>query len=284
MSGLQITLRELDRLRAAKAQPDNIRTRAGLLKIVNNAGFAVFFAEMEVPVLWDAIAFEETMEAADLLFGGAAALAAQKKLFYGKVLRGRATLVALDIFPALLRSRWERAPSQAYLKEYKAGRFTATAKRVMDLLLKEGAMDTRALRRMLAPEGGKALRELDKTLNALQRDLYLCTAGNVEPDNGGWAASLFAPIDHWAPKDLLDEAFKMSQEQAMEKVILRFLDTAIISTPRDIARALRWEEQATSALLAEMVQRGKIASGVRVRRLPGEYLGPKKLLSPTRKK
>lgn len=284
MPGLLLSLRQLDRLRAAKAQPDNIRTRAGLLKLVNNAGFAVFFAEMEVPLLWDAIAFEETMEAADLLFGGAAALAAQKKLFYGKVIRGRATLVALDTFPALLRSRWDRPPSQAYQKEYKAGRFTATAKRVMDLLLKEGAMDTRALRRMLAPESGKALRELDKTLNALQRDLYICTAGNVEPDNRGWAASLFAPLDHWAPKELLDEAFKMSREQAMEKVVLRFLDTAIISTPRDIARAFRWEEKATSSLLAEMVRQGKITAGIRVRGLPGEYLAPKKLLVALRKK
>ena len=59
-------------------------------------------------------------------------LPAEKRVYYGKLLKGRPLLVSLDLFPmfyALVRGR-QRA--RDYRVEYDAGRLSHTARRIMD--------------------------------------------------------------------------------------------------------------------------------------------------------
>jgi len=61
-------------------------------------------------------------------------LPARRQVYYGKLVKGRPMLVALDLFPvfyALVRGR-QRAGD--YRREYEEGRLSATGKRIMDRL------------------------------------------------------------------------------------------------------------------------------------------------------
>src|SRR5262249_57224569 len=69
-----------------------------------------------------------------------------KRVYYGKLLKGRPLLVALDLFPmfyALVRGR-QRA--RHYKVEYEAGRLSHTARPIMDAMPDEHPQDTRQLR------------------------------------------------------------------------------------------------------------------------------------------
>src|SRR5499433_653542 len=59
-------------------------------------------------------------------------LPAARHVYYGKLLRGRPVLVALDLFPAFYALTRGRQRARDYQREYDAGRMSQTAKRLMD--------------------------------------------------------------------------------------------------------------------------------------------------------
>src|SRR5262249_7579068 len=73
-------------------------------------------------------------------------LPARRRCYYGKLLKGRPVLVALDLFPAFYALVRGRQRARDYLAEYRAGRMSATAKRLMDSFFRESPQYTRGLR------------------------------------------------------------------------------------------------------------------------------------------
>jgi hypothetical protein len=115
-----------------------------------------------------------------------------RHVYYGKLLKGRPVLVALDVLPtfyALVRGR-QRA--RCYIAEYEAGRLSLTARRLMDSLMRESPQYTRSLRAeafMLEP--GKT-REFERAMAELQRGLFIVkTEERYEPSfSYRWARSI----------------------------------------------------------------------------------------------
>jgi hypothetical protein len=64
-------------------------------------------------------------------------LPAKKRVYYGKLLRARPVLVALDVFPAFYALARGRQRARDYREEYAAGRLSHTARRLMDTLTRE---------------------------------------------------------------------------------------------------------------------------------------------------
>src|SRR5207237_713362 len=91
-------------------------------------------------------------------------LPAERHVYYGKILRGRPCLVALDLFPAFYALIRGHQRARDYRMEYDAGRLTFNAKRIMDALTTgpppyiRAAVYTRAsvLRRLFALDDGEA--------------------------------------------------------------------------------------------------------------------------------
>src|SRR2546427_677866 len=73
-------------------------------------------------------------------------LPARKRVYYGKLLKGRPLLVALDLFPAFYALIRGRQRARDYRVEYEAGRLSHTARRIMDAMLDEHPQYTRELR------------------------------------------------------------------------------------------------------------------------------------------
>jgi hypothetical protein len=109
-------------------------------------------------------------------------LPAARHVYYGKLLRGRPVLVALDLFPAFYALVRGRQRAAAYQEEYAAGRMTHTARRLMDALARERPQYTRDLRAscfMLEPA---KTREFERAMGELQQGLWVVkTEERYEP-------------------------------------------------------------------------------------------------------
>src|SRR5712692_10817594 len=73
-------------------------------------------------------------------------LPSKKRVYYGKLLKGRPLLVALELFPAFYGLIRGRQRARDYREEYAAGRMSHTARRLMDALVREHPQYTRGLR------------------------------------------------------------------------------------------------------------------------------------------
>jgi hypothetical protein len=73
-------------------------------------------------------------------------LPARRAVYYGKLLRGRPLLVALDVFPAWYALIRGHQRARDYRVEYAAGRLSHTAKRLMDVLIRRRPLYTREWR------------------------------------------------------------------------------------------------------------------------------------------
>src|SRR3989441_707883 len=80
-------------------------------------------------------------------------LPSKKRVYYGKLLKGRPLLVALELFPAFYAQARGRQRARDYREEYAAGRMSHTARRLMDALVREHPQYTRGLRRGGVPRG-----------------------------------------------------------------------------------------------------------------------------------
>src|SRR3989441_9326778 len=96
-------------------------------------------------------------------------LPARRRVYSGKLLKGRPVLVALDLFPAFYALVRGRQRSADYLREYRAGRLTHTARRLLDVLVADHPLYTRQLRAatfMLTPS---ATQEFERGMAELQQ-------------------------------------------------------------------------------------------------------------------
>ncbi len=109
-------------------------------------------------------------------------LPARRQVYYGKLVKGRPVLVALDLFPAFYALVRGTQRARDYGSEYEAGRLSLTAKRIMDSLMRESPQYTRGLRAecfMLEP--GKT-REFERAMAELQGGLWIAkTEERYEP-------------------------------------------------------------------------------------------------------
>jgi hypothetical protein len=195
-------------------------------------------------------------------------LPARRQVYYGKLVKGRPVLVALDLFPAFyaLGRGDQRAP--AYRKEYEAGRLSLTAKRIMDCLLRESPQYTRGLRAecfMLEP--GRT-REFERAMAELQQGLWIVkTEERYEPTfSYRWDL-----LERWLP-DQVAEGRRMRRTTALDRLIGRYLAGAVYSTPALIARLFGLGRAEVEAALIRLARAGRVTAPVEVPGWTGRWI------------
>jgi len=100
-------------------------------------------------------------------------LPAARRVYYGKLLRGRPVLVALDLLPAFYALVRGRQRASNYRAEYDAGRLSLTARRLMDALVREHPQYTRELRANTFLLEPTRTREFERAMAELQQGLWV---------------------------------------------------------------------------------------------------------------
>lgn len=195
-------------------------------------------------------------------------LPARREVYYGKLVKGRPVLVALDLFPAFYALVRGDQRARAYRAEYEAGRLSLTGKRIMDSLMRQSPQYTRGLRAecfMLEP--GKA-REFERAMGELQQGLWIVkTEERYEPTfSYRWDL-----LERWLP-DGVAEGRRLRRPAALERLLGRYLAGAAYSTPALLARLFALERREVEAALAALARAGRVSPLREVAGWPGRWV------------
>jgi winged helix DNA-binding protein len=161
-------------------------------------------------------------------------LPAARRVYYGKLLRGRPVLVALDLFPAFYALARGRQRARDYTTEYDAGRLSLTAKRLMDTLVREHPQYTRELRANTFLLDPGRTREFERAMAELQQGLWVVkTEERYEPTfSYRWDL-----VEAWLPERVA-EGRRLTRAAALDRLLERYVAGATYASPRRLARLL----------------------------------------------
>jgi len=150
----------LERLRDRRFRREprlRVRGDASALAFIHDVGFCSTFYRFPegVACLWEAVVGRRNPrwprrshhdDGVGLTWQLKDTLPSRRDVYYGKLLKGRPLLVALDVFPAFYGVTRGRQRARDYRSEYDAGHLSLTARRLMDALVREHPQYTRGLR------------------------------------------------------------------------------------------------------------------------------------------
>ena len=199
-------------------------------------------------------------------------LPASRAVYYGKALKGRPLLVALDLLPAFYALVRGRQRARDYRLEYDAGRLSLTARRLLDCFMRERPRYTRGLRAdsfMLEP--GKT-REFERAMAELQQGLWIVkTEERYEPSfSYRWDL-----VERWLP-EAVAEGRRLPRPAAVTRLLGRYLGGAVYSTPARLARLFSLPAAEVAEALSRLQRDGAVETDVAVDGWPGRWIVSRK--------
>lgn len=277
-----ITRERLERLRDTtfRRRPRlRVRGERSALSFVNEVGFCSTFHRVRepLPCLWVAVCGRRNPRFPrhthhdpfiGLTWVLKDVLPAKKQVYYGKLLKGRPTLVSLSCFPAFFRLIRGEKGSGDYLGDYRAGRLTRTARTIMDALMEGGPQYTPTLRatcRLNAPE---RTREFERGIGELQRGLWIVkTEERYEPSfSYRWDV-----LDHWLPGQVA-AARKLDRAEAFYRLVRTHIDAVHYSRPDLIVSLFNLPASEVTAGLDRLISERRAVSDQSLNGLPGRWI------------
>jgi hypothetical protein len=203
-------------------------------------------------------------------------LPAARHVYYGKLLRGRPLLVALDLFPAFYALVRGRQRARDYRAEYAAGHLSLPARRLMDVLIKEHPLYTRDLRArafMLEPT---RTREFERAMAELQQGLWVIkTEERYEPTfSYRWDL-----LESWLP-EAAAEGRRLSRDAALARLLERYLRGAVFGRAPHLARLFGLPGPDVERVAHRLARAGALHAECRVRGWPGHWLVHRSAVEP----
>ena len=258
--------------------PDRrVRTPDDALDFVNERGFIYFWPikGVTLPNLWAAVAGDRPVADAHDDPGHITWRWKDESLdkriwHYAKVLRGRATLIALDLVPvfyALTENYGE--PEQDYLIQYQDGLLSHEAKLIYEKLLADGPLDTVTLRREIHMTSKASNYPFERALTHLQRNFNILPVGVAQ--TGSWRYSfIYECVHRWRP-DLPAQARAITRRSARATLVERHLRSVGAATAADVRKLFQWPTREVEQALADVVASAKIERGFKMEGERGEW-------------
>lgn len=235
------------------------------LTFVNQRGFVYFWPikGIVLPSLWTAVAGDRPVadkhdDPGHITWGWKDDALDKKIWYYGKILRGKATMISLEIasyFYALSENYGE--PEEDYLIAYHEGRLTQAAKQVYETLLEHGKLNTLDLRKLAKLSNAKDT-EFSKVLEYLQRDFKILPVGVAQA--GAWKYShIYGITTHHFP-DLSEQARKITQSQARAKLLELYFDMVGAAQLRDVQKLFGWGNEVVKKCVGKLVESEKLSA------------------------
>jgi hypothetical protein len=195
------------------------------------------------------------------------ALPAQRLAYYGKLVRGKPTLVSLDLFPAFCRLIRDGKASGDYIVDYRQGRMSRPAVAVLEALHEASPQGTPALRRAVHMQHPERTAEFDRAMAELQRGLWIVKVEEVYDPDFYYRWDL---LDNWLP-DPIEAGLRLSREEALGALVGAYLRGAASSQDRFLAGLFSVGVAEVEAALRALAETGQVLLDQRIRGLPGEW-------------
>jgi hypothetical protein len=252
-----------------RLRPDlRVLTREQAIDFVAQRGFVHFWPVKDVilPSLWAAVAGERPVpdehdDPGHVTWGWKDELLGARRWYYAKVLRKKATFIALDVAPlfyALSENYGE--PEEDYLLQYQEGRMTFEAKTLYETLLAEGPLDSISLRKLARLSSKESESRFNRALELLQADFKILPVGVAQA--GAWKYAFIYELVHRFYPDLPEQARPIRQAEARRTLVERYLRSVGAAPRRRIASLFGWPKGEIDQAIAELAHSGAIATDV----------------------
>ncbi len=261
--------------------PDRrVQSQEAALTFVEEVGFCFLFGDKgaEIPTLWAATVGSRRPQPRSnrdpdvgRVWRWKDILPAEGALFYGKLLRGKPTLVALDWLPAFYALSPNYGALDDYETQYADGLMTVEAKNIYEALLEEGALATSRLRQVAGLSGGGSnARRFDRALAELQQELKIAKVGVSDANRWGYAYVYDLFLRRFP--DVPEKARALSTDEAQDRLLLQYLRNVVAQTEAATQRLFRWDDWEWSRALERLEERGLLRRNVRIEGLKGRCL------------
>lgn len=273
------TLERLRDRRFRRIRELRVGSERSALAFVNAVGFCSTFYRFPegVACLWEAVAGRPNPRwprrshhdvGIGLTWDLKDRLPAKKHVYYGKLLKGRPLLVALDLFPAFYAVVRGRQRARDYRQEYEAGRLSLTAKRIMDAMSREHPQYTRELRAasfMLEPS---KTREFERAMAELQQGLWL---GKIEERYEPTFSYRWDLLEAWLP-EATGEGRRLARARAVERLVERYARGAVFTREGLLARLFGLSAGEVARAVGRLVRARALIVDCAVTGWPGRWL------------
>jgi hypothetical protein len=279
-----------ERLAAYRAETYQLRpdlrvlTREQAIDFVNRRGFAYFWPIQGVllPSLWAAVAGERPVpnehdDPGHVTWGWKDELLGARRWYYAKVLRKKATFIALDVVPtfyALSENYGE--PAQDYLLQYQEGRMTFEAKAVYETLLSEGPLDSISLRKQARLSSRESESRFNRALELLQADFKILPVGVAQA--GAWKYAFVYDLVHRFYPDLPEQARPIRQVDARRKLVELYLQSVGAAPEKAVTALFGWSKGDAAATISALVQDELVVKNVELSDQPGQWMALSRLM------
>jgi hypothetical protein len=279
-----------DRLAAHRAEtyrlrPDlRILTREQAIDFVNQRGFVHFWPVKDVvlPSLWAAVAGERPVpdehdDPGHVTWGWKDEMLGARRWYYAKVLRKKATFIALDVVPlfyALSENYGE--PEEDYLLQYQEGRLTFEAKTIYETLLGEGPLDSISLRKLARLSSKESESRFNRALELLQADFKILPVGVAQA--GAWKYAFIYDLVHRFYPDLPEQARPVRQTEARRRLAELYLLSVGAAPEKALASLFGWSKGDADATLNTLAQDGRFVKDVQLADQSGHWVALSRLM------
>lgn len=237
-----------------------LTTVAEAIEFVNQRGFIYFWPISGIlfPSLWAAVAGARPVadkhdDPGHITWQWKDSLLGHRQWYYAKILRGKATLISLELLPyfyALSENYGD--PEQDYLQLYQEGLLSREARLICQTLLREGPMDTVNLRRALQMSNSP----FERALTQLQRDFKILPVGVAQ--SGPWRYSfIYEPVHRHYPT-LSEQARPLSRPEARQKLLITYFMALGEGDPAGANKLFQWKPAEMNQTIAELVTAGQL--------------------------
>jgi len=257
-----------------------LHTEDDCVAFVNEVGYCFLFGDqaVEMPALWYAICgvrrpVPVPHDDADLgrAWTWKDTLPARGAFYYGKLLRKKPLLVALDLLPTFYALSPNYGEPDDYLERYAEGKLSREAKQVYEVLLREGPMATTFLRQRAGlPGGGENARRFDHALTELQVELRIVKCGISDANRWGYAYVYDLFLRRYP--DVPEQARAIGADEAREALLLCYLRNVVAVPETSAQRLFGWEPREWERLLERLVERGALSRHIAIEGLGDDYL------------
>ncbi len=256
-----------------------IRGPQSALRFINEVGFSLTLSDFGLPVPSLRVAAEGRRNprwprrthhdpAIILAWNLKDELPAKRLCHYGRVVRGKPTLVSLEQFGNVFAVVRGDKGSGDYLVDYRNGELSRAAFRVLDALNEHGAQYTQDLRRRAGLAASEATAVFERAMAELQRRMWVVKTEERYDPSFSYRWDL---LDDWMP-DAVQKARGISREDAAYGILGRYLRAAFYTTPRIAAGLFSLPQDLATAAADRLVQEGRAAAEQRIMGLPGVWL------------
>jgi len=233
------------------------------LDYVNERGFIFFWPKkgVEMPSLWTAVAGNRPVpnehdDPGNISWEWKDRMLDKKVWYYARVLKHTNTFISLETAPFFYALTPNfGSPAEDFEDQYRSGVLPLEAKLVFEALYKEGPLDTISLRKSAHLTRRSSDSGFNRALDILQMDMRIMPISIAEA--GRWRYAFVYELVHRYLPDVVEKARFITENQARQHLVLKYLASVGASTAKTTASLFHWpldKSEATLKTLAESTQ------------------------------